>query len=272
MDHELPPQPTQSINPESTAVGAGFDLRLALNGVRQSIVNWRIDRTRKQIDSLDESRFVYAESPDVEVNLVPFQLSNPDVKRRNRRSREVASTKENAPVYRPINPSFTPVKHGERSQAKRAADRVAEARLQRYRHERSLSTAWGKDIGTPEFLERVDSARWTKKEKRDARKAHARYLAHEARAKKLESRVQKSARGEDIPGRIVQFRLERALSRSARLQNNLSKLSAQRAARERVVAAKQEAKRLRSLPPPPDLPIGYDDWDDYFNHRGGPHG
>lgn len=210
---------TSEISIQSMVYGVG-DI---ISGLHQAIDKWRLGKAEGKANKLDETRFVYAESPDIEANLIPFRLlpldpNKQDPKGRNRRSREVAGKRGGVPVKRPINLNFTPVSSGERRQAKRAANREAKSRSLRYQRQAGLRHTWGDDIGTSEFVQRISNARMSESEKRKALWENRRFILLGRKADRIHERVKRSARGEDIPGRVIQYRLDRSLDTIARLR------------------------------------------------------
>lgn len=236
---------------ELSVKGIVFGIGDVVSGVRRAIDEWRLDRVTNKAARLDETRFVYAESPDVEANLAPYQLQalNPDgsdPKGRNMRAREVAGKKEGTPIKRWVNPNFTPVRSGERKQAKRAANREAKARSIRYQRQYELRSTWGDDIGTPEFVHRITSARLSESEKRKALWENRRFILLGRKADRIHNRVERSAQGEDIPGRVIQYRLDRSLDKIARLSGRTYDVRNSRVGG--LLARRDEARRQEESP------------------------
>lgn len=115
--------------------------------------------------------------------------------------------------YRDPDPDLTPRSFSQQSQSNRAARRQAKANSLSSREQYRLQQIYGKDVGTQAYKERVEAERtgliFGKGHKRKALKAHDEFIKRGEQKARLEGKVKRSASGEDIPGRVLTWRINR---------------------------------------------------------------
>lgn len=120
--------------------------------------------------------------------------------------------------YRDENPHFAPSNTLERRQARRAEKHISKA-FDAKRYANMKIRVWGEDIGTQDFVDRIKNTRGMSfTEKRQALKAHRKYLNTVRRREAHRRKVEDIAKGNDAPGRRVKRRINRTVERIDRLQ------------------------------------------------------
>lgn len=176
---------------------------LAVRGLRLNRLENKKDRLTRKYESKTQTVEAHKEMPDVFSNT--FQDSD---SKWNPPSALPASKRVDAPgatprmIHRDAQDIvFNPVTFSERRQELRAGRRQGRANEKRIDTQHRLQQVWGADIGTDAFVQRIRSSRMRSSDKRRAMADHRKYVRVENKATKLEGKVKRSARGEDIPGR-----------------------------------------------------------------------
>jgi len=194
--------------------------RLSVLALRQAVTDWRLNRAERSHDRLAQSATVFKEAA------AAYDVTAP-------RSKE---TYAKAPLTR--------LQH---NQAKRADLRKRKANAKRSINQFYLKEVFGDSVGTPEFNRSIDSQNIPKREHKTKVKGSRDFNKNKRYIEKLEDKVAKSARGEDIPGKFIGARVERKQIKSNHLrhsQDHLERLQGYKDAQRQVLA---RAKLINSL-------------------------
>lgn len=190
----------------------------ALRGLRLWIAEKRLEKTLASAENLEVSVEAHKEMADVYGNMVIDEKSPSRVK------------------HRDPDPKMLPETLSQRSQDRRAAKRQSEVFDIRSGELYRLRRVYGDNIGSDEFEAIIKAERGiSNSDRRKALKANEEYKELEHKANEIEHKVRTSARGEDIPGRVVRWRLDRAVEKAPKKRMRAAGIALQTAVNRGIV-------------------------------------
>lgn len=207
--------------------------RLSLAGIRKAGLERRAQEAREKNSRLSLSAEVHQVASQHVLNLGRSRHPDKETEERITRSEEIA-----AAAYAR---SRRPVTWAERRQARRQYKRK-HRNMREAIENRNIEQRYGKDFGPVDSA--ASSARLTRGEERATNRALRRYQDNSDLMKIRTNRIERSAAGEDIPGKVLRSRANRNARRAERLAARADRLGE----REEELRAKLAARRSRNGP------------------------
>ena len=209
----------------------------ALLGLRRRILQLRIDRTTTDIDLLSKDAKFYQDSGSSSLALKEPPEPYDPLKSFNKAHR-MRRPGVDAPDAQPKEPSISPRTILQEQAALRANLRLDAIDKRKLTQKRLLSL-YGDGLHNKSLLEEeLSSGRYTSSQKKAIRAAGRQVRKYDRSKERLLRRLDKSANSQDIPGRLVEGRINHKREKVSRPTQNLDKIP-------QLAVQKREAKQRR---------------------------
>lgn len=210
--------PDQTINPLAARVHetfSGDEGAVSLAGIGRAITEWRLRRNQRILDELIESAEVHQVAAAMQ--LVPGRPEDPDP------ATEASLVSQDHRTAELYQTTHTPVSISQQHQALRASYRRRKnmrAAVSNYNSEKIYNDG-DRRIGTQAHIDTLEGERKPWWLTHEAKKADKKYRRNTATIAYQTGLIERSRDGDDIPGYLLDKRIERKQAKHRKLQSRL---------------------------------------------------